>query len=194
MKLNPDFIPHDKFHKGYWLKSPKCDWFFFMGKPRKYEIPSSDNFYSTLDEGLKDLVKYLHEKGIPTTPSCTGHIQNEKKYLEIFDSLSNISKIIKDKGITLSNPETSKKIFYKNPKFSLPFSRDEFLEKINEYQKWGVLGMVNKNDLYEKLKDVLPVNKVDNLVLILTKGDNQEKINKNWSEITKKIKKTINTE
>jgi hypothetical protein len=36
----------------------------------------------------------------------------------------------------------NERFFYKNPKFSLPFLREEFLEKINEYQKWGVIGLV----------------------------------------------------
>lgn len=188
MKLNPDFIPHDEFHKGHWIKSPKCEWFFFLETPRKYGLPTSKNFYNTVDEGLKDLVKFLHKKEIPTSPSCTGHIEGKEKNSNIFESLTNLSPIIKKSGSIMVNPETSERFFYKNPKFSLPFSREEFLEKINEYQKWGVIGLVDKENLYEKLDNVLPVNKVDDLVLIFTKGDSQDKINKNWSEITKKIK------
>jgi hypothetical protein len=191
MKLNPDFIPHDEFHKGFWLKTPRCDWFFFLNQPRKFEIPTSSKFYTTLDDGLKDLVQLLHKNKIPTTPSCTGHIQNKDKHIDIFDSINGLKDKVKKDGVIMFNPETSGKFFYKNPKFSLPFSRNEFLERINEYEKWGVLGIVDNQDLFEKIQKEIPVNKLDDILLIFTKGDTQKKIDKNWSEITKIFKDKI---
>jgi len=36
MRLSADLIPHEDFHKGYWLKENKCPWFFFYETPREY--------------------------------------------------------------------------------------------------------------------------------------------------------------
>ena len=88
MILNSDFIPHENFHKGFWLKTEKCQWFFFYESPREFNLPNNKNFYNTLDEDLKDIVIGLHSKNIPTTPSCSGHIKNDDHYEKIFKTIS----------------------------------------------------------------------------------------------------------
>lgn len=191
MKLRSDFVHHKDFHKGLWLKNHNCPWFFFYQTPREYNIPNNKEFYSTVDPNLLNIVKLLHKKGIPTTPSCSGHIKNPRDYEEIYDSLGLVEKTIKDRGLILSNLETKRKFYYKNPKFSLPYSRNEFLEKINLYQRKGVLGFVDNLGLYENMMNEIPISRDKNIVLIFTVGDSEDKIHNTWKNIYKLISNLV---
>jgi len=142
MKLQSDLIPHEKFHKGFWLKTEQCPWFFFYEAPREYKIPKNKNFYSTLDDDLKNLVIHLH----------------------------------------------SKKFFYHNPTYKLPLKKNDFLEELRKYQRKGVLGFVDNQNLYHKLKHEIPVDRYDDVTLIMTEGKTQNQISRNWKNIEKIIK------
>ena len=191
MKLKSDLISHENFHQGIWLKSNGCPWYFFYETPRKYQIPSNDKFYKTLDDDLKNLVKFLHSKNIPTTPSCSGHIHSDNHYGRIYDSLKNTVGSIKSEGINLENTETGRKYFYKNPKYSLPYSRGEFIEELRDYQKIGVLGFVDKFGLHEKLSKKIPTKNDRGVTLIITRGKDSDTISENWKVIEKIIRNLI---
>lgn len=190
MKLNPDFIPHVNFHEGIWLQNRKCPWFFFHETNRKFEIPKNREFYRTLDKSLKNLVTYLHSEGIPTTPSCSGHIKTTKENRELYNSLKNLLPNLKN-GLILLNPETNRKFYYENGKFRLPWENEEFMEKIQDYQKKGVLGFVDNKRIYEKLKEDFNVIKKGNITLILTEENTEDRIENTWNKITQKIKQLI---
>jgi hypothetical protein len=188
MRLSADLIPHEDFHKGYWLKENKCPWFFFYETPREYSIPKNKKFYSTLDDDLKDLVQFFHSKNIPTTPSCSGHIHDDEHYHKIYSSLMDTANNIKTGGVELVNPETNKKFYYQNPKYKLPISNDSFVEQLRDYQKKGVLGFVDDFKFYDKLKKEIPVEKSGNITLIKTEGKTPKQISRNWKNIGKVIK------
>ena len=188
MILNSDFIPHENFHKGFWLKTEKCPWFFFYESPREFNLPNNKNFYNTLDEDLKDIVIGLHSKNIPTTPSCSGHIKNDDHYEKIFKTIAHTKNRIRKDGIELINPETNRKFFYKNQNYSLPYTQNEFLKKLRKYQTKGVLGMVDEGNIYEKLKGKVPVKKADGVTLVLTEGKTPKEITRKWKEIEKILK------
>lgn len=188
MILNSDFIPHEKFHKGFWLITEKCPWFFFYESPREFTLPNNRNFYNTLDEDLKNIVIGLHKKNIPTTPSCSGHINNDDHYGKIFKTLVHAKNRIKNGGVELLNPETNRKFFYENKKYKLPYTHDEFLKKLRKYQTKGVLGIVDGGDVYEKLRAKLPVKKSDNVTLILSEGKTKKDISNKWKEVEKIIR------
>lgn len=188
MKLNPNLIEHENFHKGYWLKTQDCPWFFFYETPRKYKIPKKKEFYNTLDSDIKKLVSFLHSKNIPTTPSCSGHIEKDSHYDRIFNSIVKTSEKIKKEGIELENPETDKKFYYFNPTYKLPIDKTYFIENLREYQKKGVLGFVDNLGLSEKLSDTLPIMTDNNVTLIFTKGNSEKQITQNWKWIEKILK------
>ena len=191
MKLSADLIPHQNFHKGYWLKSNNCPWFFFYESPRQFLIPKDKRFYETLDDDLKNLVFKLHKKNISTTPSCSGHINNTNHYNEIYESLRDAKNRIQNEGIIIKNPETNKKFFYSNKNYNLPFGKQQFLEEIQDYQKKGVLGFVDNRNLYEKLINKIPVEKDKKVTMILTEGDTKNIIKKNWRDIEKLLTEII---
>lgn len=188
MKLRADLIPHEDFHKGYWLKTNNCPWFFFYEMPREYSIPKNKSFYKTLDEDLKELVNFFHSKNIPTTPSCSGHIEDDEHYKKIYKSLLDTSRDIKTGGIELVNPETNKKFYYQNPKYNLKITNDGFVNDLRDYQKKGVLGFVDNSNFYDKLKREIPVEKSGNITLIMTEGKTPKHISRNWKNIGKLIK------
>lgn len=188
MKLNANLIPHKDFHKGYWLKTNQCPWFFFYESPREFKIPNNKEFYKTLDEDLKESVIHLHSLGIPTTPSCSGHVKDDRHYDEIYNTLENTQNRIKESGVDLINPETNKKFFYQNPKYNLPMEREDFVNKIRKYQKRGVLGFVDDGEIYEMLNYELPLERSGDVTMILTEGKTKGQIKRNWKNIEKIIK------
>ena len=191
MILNPNLISHNNFHNGYWLKTNDCDWFFFYETQRDHKIPTNNKFYSTLDDDLKDLVVLFHKNGISTTPSCSGHITDQDYHNNIFTSLLKTTKSIQNDGINLINPESNKRFFYQNPKYSLPFQRSEFIDQMKDYQKKGVLGFVDDRNLYEKLENRIPCEKKDDITLIYSEGDTPRQISRNWKSIEKLIRENL---
>jgi len=191
VKLNPNLIPHSEFHKGLWLQTEKSPWYFFYKTPREYPIPTGDSFYETVDENLLDLVKFLHSKNIPTTPSCSGHVKPIMEYATLFNTIKNVQNSIKSDGVNFVNPETNRKFFYKNPKYRLPWDKEEFLSEMGEYQKRGVLGFVDSNLNHEWISKKIPCTHDNGITLILTKSDNEDKLKRTWKSITQIIKENL---
>jgi hypothetical protein len=188
MILNSELIPHENFHKGFWLKTKSCPWFFFYESPREFKLPNNREFYNSLDEDLKGIVMNLHSKKIPTTPSCSGHIKSDEHYDKIYKNLVHTKNLIKKDGVELLNPETNRKFFYKNQNYKLPYTKDEFLRKLRKYQTKGVLGIVDDGTIFEKLKGKTPIKKSDNITLIMTEGKTPKEISNKWKEIEKILK------
>lgn len=187
MKLRSDLVPHTDFHKGLWLLSEHSPWFFFLKTPRNFIIPKKKSFYETVDEDLLEIVKYLHSKGIPTTPSCSGHIKNPKIYKEIYNSLIDTEKVIKKDGIYLNNPETQRKFFYKNPNYKISMEKEEFMDEIQEYQKKGVLGFSDDGYVYSKVRNKIPSLHDNGKTFVFSKSNTTNEISDYWKKITKLI-------
>jgi hypothetical protein len=191
MKLNPNIIPHKDFHKGIWLRSNKSPWYFFYKIKRDYKIPGNDKFYDTVDENLYDIIKLLHSKNIPTTPSCSGHIVSPKYYSNLFDTIKLVKNDIEDGGVKLLDPESGDKYFYKNRNYRLPWDKDEFIDSMDKYQKIGVLGFVDKNNLHNSLSNRINVTNDDGITLIHTKSNSENEIKNNWNNVLKLIKQKL---
>lgn len=189
MKISVDLIPHTDFHKGLWLQSNQSTWYFFYESPREYKLPKNNNFYKTVDDDLLDIVKLLHSKGVPTTPSCSGHIMSRKHYSDLYDTINlTKNKIIND-GITLKNPETGRRFFYKHNNYELPWDKNNFLNDMEDYQKKGVIGFVDNGGIYDKLDGELPIKHDDGITLVFSKGNSKGSISKNWENTYKLLNK-----
>lgn len=191
MKLSVDLIPHKKFHKGLWLQSDVSPWYFFYETPREYSLPTSNKFYKTVDKDLLDIVKLFHAKGIPTTPSCSGHIMSKQHYSDLYDTIVSAKNNIQTDGIKLKNPETNRRFFYKNKNYTLPWNKEGFLNNMEDYQKKGVIGFVDSINLYDKIKNTIPSIHDEGVTMVFSKGNTKNDINKNWTSIGKLIKKHI---
>lgn len=194
IKLSNELIPHRDFHKGYWYKSPNLDWYYFKREKRIDEIPSNKSFYSSLDKDLRPLTKFLHSEDIITTPSCSGHIYSKNYFEGIYDKLEKDSYIIKEEGLEVENIETGEKFLFKDSNYSLPYSKDEFIDSAIEYTKNGVIGIDNLPERILKALDKIQTKKLrstmDNgLCLIHTHGESTEEIKKVWSLVTYLLKR-----
>lgn len=191
MKLDVNLIPHKDFHKGFWLQTKESPWYFFYQKPREYFLPKDNSFYQTVDDALLPIVKLLHKNNIPTTPSCSGHMMLKKHYANLYNSIEDVKEYIKGDGIILQNPETSRKFFYQNKNYNLPWQQEEFVELMDDYQKKGVIGFVDKDNVYESIKNKLKSRKEGPVTLIFSKSETPRGINKNWQYVYEILKSNL---
>jgi len=195
VKITPDFIPHSKFHKGRWLLPLKRPLWYYFKREKNNNLISHKNFLQSVDRPLKELVKYLHRKGIKTTPSCAGHHISENNFEKIYASLKEDKKEIGNKGLVLEDCETGKIYIYKNKKYHLPWSKRKFINQVVNYQRIGVIGIKLRNKKLKKkvLKLNIPQVKIqekDAVLLIYVNDKNGNNLTK-WKEITKRVKHII---
>lgn len=193
-KLYLDLIPHKYFHKGYWLGAKEPNpWYYFFPVNRPFHLPKDDSFYKTLDKELVKLVKHLHVNNIPTTPSCAGHFSDSGYYSEVYDRIVRQVDQINQSGILLNNPETGKDYFYRNIHHKLPWDKNTFINRSLEYQKKGVLGIVDKFGQVHKI--LAPTSNVDHdngITLVYVDSNNPEEKQEKWHAVSNLITKHIN--
>ena len=192
MILQTDLIPHEEFHKGIWLSNEQVPWYFFVKKERDFELPNNEEFYETLDENLHPIVKMLHENDIITTPSCAGHFEKKSYYSGVYDLLNDFKKSIKNEVI-LHNDENGKKYKYRNKNYELPWTRNEFLDRIIEYQKKGVLGIQdNEKKIFNNLR-LNNFNKKHNngVTLLLINSETHKDCHNNWKSIHRQLNSIV---
>lgn len=192
-KASPDFIPHESFHKYSWVKPEGSEWYYSIKRNSPLEIPKSRKFYDTLDSPLEEAVKTLHKKGIPTTPSCSGHFNPDSFYNKIYKSLCSEESEIREKGIRLKDPETNSEYLYKDPTYRIPWEEKSFLDISREHGKKGIIGIVDpmgdiQRCLMESLEKDCQVTRNGNLTFFITSPKDQKSLNSSWESFTDSIK------
>jgi len=184
-KVNPDFIPQQDFHKGYWLSVNEPNpWYYFFPADRSFKLPSNPKFYETVDKDQVETVKLLHNRGIPTTPSCTGHFYDSDHYAKIYKKLESNAKKIVSEGIILQNSETGTKYFYRNNRYRLPWDVEFFVSKSLEYQIIGVLGFLDfDKKLISPLDPRFETQHEKGITLVFERSDNQKDKSSKWNEL-----------
>lgn len=198
IKFTPDLIPHEKFHTGIWLLSvQRPEWYYFM-KKKNQNVIKDKSFLKSVDRPLRKLVKNLHERGIKTTPSCSGHHISERNLEKIYDALEKDREDILHSGIQLKDVETGKLYFFKNEHYSLPWTRQKFIDRVSIYQQKGVIGLRLGNRkkirsrVLELIIDGVTIEEKDSIVFIFTNEDNKGDNRRTWRKITKEIKWIMN--
>jgi len=195
-KMSPDFVPHEIFHKYSWLIPEGSNWYYRVDRKSPIEIPKNKSFYDTLDDPLKDPVFLLHEKGIPTTPSCSGHFNPDSFYGKVFDSLKDEEEEIRRSGIKLKDPESDSVYVYKDPKYRIPWVKETFLEITRDHGRRGVIGVFdNEGRIYKSLLESPKENceSVSNggLTFFLTNPKDKKDLDSSWNHFYKCIKNSI---
>jgi hypothetical protein len=199
-EITPELIPHSEFHSGSWLLSVKRpDWYYFMRK-KNYNTINNEKFITTVDKPLRRLVRYLHKRGIKTTPSCSGHHIRERSLEKIYDSLENDAKDIRNTMLILKDVETDHYYFYSDESYSLPWTKEEFIDQVSVYQQKGVLGIRLGNR--KKMRNALLNMKIegarieerDAIVFFFTDEDNQGDNRHLWKRITKATIRLLRTQ
>ena len=192
--LSPDFIPHNRFHLASWYKEMNgCEWYWSGGPRSEWGFPFNQDFYNTLDPELKTVVKKLHESGIVTTPSCAGHIVEDGYYGNKWEELKEQEERVNGKGIILIDPETSRFTTYKNPKYRVLWSKDQFIEAGQKHGKIGCLGIIpgirrhhipNNIDGFEKRED-------GKFLIFTTQSDSKKEIEEKWNHFSNRILRSL---
>ena len=165
-----DLIPHNQFHTGYWYKSNLSNWYYFKEQSREYKINPNFN-HTSVDKNLQKLVKLFHSKGIPTTPSCSGHILPDAYFKDLFKTIKIQETIIRTIGLDLINIETAEKVKFKNENYKFLYNEEFFLKSVQPYSKRGVLGVLGDFSYIDNVED-LEVNYSNGITLFSTKRYN----------------------
>jgi hypothetical protein len=202
MKITPELIPHKNFHTGSWLLSVnRPEWYYFKKGKNANTIDSKD-FLKSVDRPLRKLVKWLHERGIKTTPSCSGHHIRERVLENIYSALEQDAEDIRNHGLLLKDIETGAILLYRDAKYTLPWeSKEEFIAQVSTYQQKGVLGLHlgDQKKLQTELSKLqIPgaeIVKKGAFVFIFTSGENTAGDNRRvWRKVRNAVIKTIDHE
>jgi len=196
-KASPDFVPHEIFHKYSWVKPEESEWYYSIKRNSPIEIPRSRKFYDTLDDELREGVEILHRKGIPTTPSCSGHFNPDSFYSKIHKSLCSEETDIRERGIRLKDPETNKSHIYKDPNYRIPWDQKSFLEISREHGKKGIIGIMDplgeiQRCLMESPGKDCQITRNGNLTFFITSPKDKKSLDSSWEYFNSSIKKFFN--
>jgi len=99
--------------------------------------------YSTVDPQIKGLVAALHAASTPTMPSCSGHWPDPGWSRRCYaDLLADMEKI-RTGGQEFVDVESGKRVWYKNPYYSLPWpDAKAFLREMSAFNGCGYLAFV----------------------------------------------------
>src|SRR5690348_4831948 len=117
MIASPQFILHSEFHKGIWLLPVEgSKWYYFIKCDNPNHI-TNENFLESVDEPLRELVRFLRTRNIRTTPSCSGH-NFDKYYFElIYSDLKKDQKKIRKEGLLLKDIESGTIHLFRDKKY-----------------------------------------------------------------------------
>lgn len=193
MKISSDLIPHNKFHKGEWYKS-QSQWYYFNECEQEYKLPTSKIFYQGIDPQLLPILKYLHSKNIPTTPSCEGHFYNRKYYKKLYAKLCKDAELIKTVGIILEKEDYTH--HYIDPNYIIPWTESEFLQQVSTYQTNGVLGFVDNykeyyNILEKQQTESIQISHDNSITLIQVQSTDNARMCASWNIVKSLIYNVI---
>ena len=85
---------------------------------------------------------------------------------------------------------------YRNEEYVLPWSKDDFIEKVEDYQQHGVLGIrINQEEPKNQILDLhvpgVRMQEKDSILFIHTHANGYGSIKLIWEKITEEIKCTL---
>src|ERR1051326_4121492 len=129
MRPTPDFVPHSQFHTGVWLLSEKRPgWYYFMKKKNDHRV-HNDEFRESVDPPLRDLVEFLHQRNITTTPSCSGHCKTERNFAKLWDDLKADEADVRPDGLLMKEIESGERFDFRDPAYQLPWNKETFIDR-----------------------------------------------------------------
>lgn len=192
--VSPDFVPHEDFYKYKWLlpKGKKSKWYYAKESNGFYQLPSSDRFLESLDEELKESVSALHEKGIATTPSCSGHFYDENYYSGVYQDLIRECQEIRDSGLELIDPESDESIIVRDPKYMIPWNEKTFIERGLGHGHIGTIGVYDPsgkiiNAVRENKTNCSQILEEGNLMLFITNPQSESELTEAWQKFTEAV-------
>lgn len=200
-KLSASVISTKLFPTRRWYRSRDKLWYYHG--PRKHvEIPEAVDFGESVDSDLEPLVRFLHLRRIPTTPSCQGHFDDRDHFEKVWRRLQEDSERIRGQGLRLEDVETGEQVLFQRSDYELPWgSLDAFYEDAGSNQQKGYIGFyVRDPEIKTHLRHILTgpsefnffreagdVGSRTLFALGVRKKDEEEQ-KKEWSRWTRKIR------
>lgn len=145
VKASPDFIPHEEWDEYAWLLPPPRGnepWYYAVKRRAqpslRAPVPEA-SFLETVDTPLRELVSFLHQRDIPTGPSCAGHDISHEDFQSIYEGLLKDRRQVRQQGLLLWDPEAQRVVQFKQPKYDLPWDFRGFLKRAQAHQPIGWL-------------------------------------------------------
>jgi hypothetical protein len=124
-----------------WYSSSSAWYYHQPGRDR--HINATRRFYRQIDRDLRELCHLLHEAGIITTPSCSGHWHERSHFENIWDSLKRQEHLIKTTGLDVTESESGRTHRFRSTEYHLPWSRlAEFYDQTVRQQSSGYIGVL----------------------------------------------------
>ena len=157
-------------------------------------------FYSMVDPQIRVLCHFLHLKGLETAPSCQGHFYDRSELKKAWNRLKSDERVIRRKGLEVSDSETGDKILFQNKKYQTPWPTFEVFEKeVFVKQRIGYMGIavpdklknisaeikaLDLNSQYATLETADRSNDKHDLFHLIVKAPNEEEQAKEWKRLT----------
>jgi len=143
---SPNFVDHESWDKFSWIAPEEYrdePWYYAAPKREDrsvWDLPTGKNFIQTVDPMIQPFVAWLHKKGIPTGPSCSGHRLNGKDFKKIYEGLEDDAEQIRTGGLVLRDPENDRDYLMQDYNYELPWgSFDSFRKVAGRHQPLGWL-------------------------------------------------------
>ena len=140
MKFSATFVPPEQFANKRWWRPARTGaaWFYHTGAPTR--PPSYMKDYTTIDPQIRRLVMWLHSRGMPTLPSCSGHWHKKSWAERCFEALQADTASIRYEGLDMIDVENGVKVICRDPYWNLPWGTwENFYWEVKEQDGNGYL-------------------------------------------------------
>ena len=191
MTPSPAIVPAAQLHECNWLCSgdPHA-WYYFVRRARGGRCIGRKEFLRTVDEPLRPLVRLLHERGIATTPSCSGHAFSGSALERVYSSLRREARAIRNGGLRLRDVESGAAYLFADEHYQLPWTEDRFMQDARERQRHGALGIClgayarSRHRLLALHIPSVRVEEREGTVFFFTEASGQRAIDRVWGDVT----------
>jgi hypothetical protein len=157
MSFSVDFVEPAHFGEKRWWRPARTGSAWFYHTPAPARPPSFLRDYSTVDPQIRRLVMWLHSRGLPTLPSCSGHWPKKKWASRCYDELAQDAEKIRYGGEYMIDVETGVRALHQDPYWELPWGDwAHFLSDMREHDGHGYLcfWLPASNVIWKYLEDL----------------------------------------
>lgn len=205
--LETGLVPRKHFARRRWYHASNLWYYHRPGPPPKLQLDRQ--FYELIDPDLRDLCRRLHERGISTAPSCSGHFHKAAYLVDVWDQLQREAEQIRTTGLVVQDCETKEDVLFRNPTHQLPWDMfRDFQEDLRTSQKGGYLGVIFRNDtegvreqfthddLFESnaaYEAEEPDTTGDWILHIMVDAPTPDALTHQWNEVTRHLNQLLHT-
>lgn len=140
--LEAGIVPHRTWFWRQWFQGSGTRYYH---RPRPVTAPFTPgaDFYQRVDPLLRDICRYLHRRGLGTTPSCEGHFHGKRYFEEVWNELQQEAQAITRTGLVVKEAESGRSYLFRDAHYRLPWHDfEQFFGESIAHQGWGYLGIL----------------------------------------------------